>query len=189
MLNPVEQFIVGPLTGELELERYVVRIGAPVDTVYEVIGGYGALRRILQVQPESPDGSPVEGSLMGYRFRFPAHEFMQKGDRVELNPLFDGLLIGLEVTKAEEGRRIRLKYTDGPLRGKLTWTLRPDPDDDNATELEFTADCSIEDPLFRLVWLFFFQWVHYLVIGMMLLQIRRMSVKAAQGPAGDPVHG
>jgi len=189
MLNPVEQFILGPLTGELELERYVIRIGAPVDIVYQVIGGYGALRRILRMQPEFAERSPIEGSLMGYRFRFPAHEFMRKGDRIELNPLFKGLLIGLAVTKAEEGRRIRLKYTDGPLRGKLTWMLRSDPDSQNATELEFTAECSINDPLFRLVWLFFFQWVHYLVIGMMLLQIRRMSMKAAQRPAGDPVHG
>ncbi len=186
----LDQFVIGPITGELEFERYAVRIDAPVEQVYQVIGGYEFLKKALNVSGSNGAGSDIargdriSGSRMGYKFGFPAHDRMEKGDEITLQPLFDGLVIGFEVTKAEEDRRVRLKYTDGPLKGKVTWTLEPDKSNDNATILEFTCDCSIEDPLFRAVWLLFFQWIHYFVIGFMLLQIRQAAERLHERSGG-----
>jgi len=175
MSRLLDQFIIGPVTGELELERYAVRINAPVEQVYQVIGGYEFLRKALNIGSFDAVGDRLSGSRFGYKFSFPGHDRMEKGDEITLNPLFESLVIGFEVTKAEEDRRVRLKYTEGPLKGKLTWNLEPDRENDNATVLEFTCDCSIEDPLFRAVWLLFFQWIHYFVIGFMLLSIRQAA--------------
>lgn len=187
MINPLDQFIVGPVTGELELERYVIGIAAPVEDVFEVIGGYRFLRQMLGLPQEATGSGKVSASRMGYRFTFPDRDSMDKGDAISLNPLFESLKIGFEVSKVQKDHRVRLRYTDGPLEGKLTWTLEPDPKDDNRTILEFTADCSIEDPWFRLVWLFFFQWVHYFVIGLMLLEIKRAAERQRAGePALQP---
>lgn len=180
MAGILDRFIIGPLTGEHETERYVISINAPADDVFNVITSYGALRSALGVGQVEDRGGMVSASRLGYRFTFPDREGMEKGDEIVLQPLFPGLVVGLKVAKVDEGHRLRLRYVEGPLAGKLTWNLDPDPDSEERTLLQFVVNCSIEDPWFRILWTFFFQWIHYFVIGLMLLEIRRAS-ESAQG--------